>query len=80
MSVKDLIARAKRGAGDRVVLPAAALRDLKKVLTANDKMPHKSKVSAQAFLDYLRKQYKVTISTSTLRVLVIRECNRRWYS
>jgi len=67
MPVADLINKAKAASAGRVELPAAVVKDMKMVLDANDKATNRfRKVSAEAFQEYVRKEYKVTLSGAVL--------------
>lgn len=76
-ALRKLVSDAKRM--DLITLPPEAMEDLRFTLRSNDKEPNRrARVSVEAFLDHLKKEYKLSISDSTLRVIVRRELKRTW--
>lgn len=76
--VRDLIEGTAAGRG-AFTLQGQALKDLRTVLAANDRQPHRFKrVSLPAFVEYLKTEYKIEISTFTLARYLRRTYGRRW--
>lgn len=68
MPVADLIKKAKDASAGRVDLPAAVVKDMRMVLDANDKATNRfRRVSADAFREYVRKEYDLTLSNCVIR-------------
>jgi hypothetical protein len=79
LSIQELIKQAKKKAAVGAALTPAAVRDLRKVLAANDREGNrKRRVSCLQFVAFLKKEHKIDVNGATVVKFMQTALGRGW--